>query len=320
MPGTTAAAAPALPFPRHHRSRAAPRHELRRRTQELSQANVRLRQINTDLQRLKESYRDLYHYAPVLYFGLDAQGHFVACNDTLIKTLGYPREALLGQPYTRILPPAAQDVFLRDTDHMQRPGEVETQWVKQDGTIIDVWIGTTTIKDENGEFVRSRSAARDVTERNRLAKALTIKAEELERANGQLRRINQELEDFTYVVSHDLKEPLRTLESFSNFLRPGLRRRCWAAKAWNTSTMLVQACRRLGCLIDDLLTLSRVGKVHPHAAGLFLGRCHRHRPRRPARPDWQAPGSGSGRGGLAGRRGRPAARRCSCCPTWSPTA
>ncbi len=234
--------------------------ELRRRTQELSQANVRLRQINTDLQRLKESYRDLYHYAPVLYFGLDAQGHFVACNDTLIKTLGYPREALLGQPYTRILPPAAQDVFLRDTDHMQRPGEVETQWIKQDGTIIDVWIGTTTIKDENGEFVRSRSAARDVTERNRLAKALTIKAEELERANGQLRRINQELEDFTYVVSHDLKEPLRTLESFSNFLAqdygPVL-----GSEGLEYINLLVQACRRLGCLIDDLLTLSRVGKV-----------------------------------------------------------
>src|SRR5262249_15423815 len=38
--------------------------ELRRRTQELSDANERLRQINTDLERLKEGYRDLYHHAP----------------------------------------------------------------------------------------------------------------------------------------------------------------------------------------------------------------------------------------------------------------
>src|SRR5581483_6379017 len=47
--------------------------ELRRRTQELVQANARLRQINTDLERLKESYRDLYHQAPVMYFSLDGK-------------------------------------------------------------------------------------------------------------------------------------------------------------------------------------------------------------------------------------------------------
>ena len=44
---------------------------------------------------------------------------------------------------------------------MQQPGEVETQWVKQDGTVIDVWIETSTIQGAaTGSFVRSRSVAR----------------------------------------------------------------------------------------------------------------------------------------------------------------
>ncbi len=282
--------------------------ELRRRTQELSQANVRLRQTNLDLQRLKESYRDLYHHAPVIYFSLDSRGRIVACNETIVRILGYPREALINQPYTRVLTPAAREVFLKDPGRLMRPGELETQWVKHDGTVIDVWVATTTIKDEKGEFVRSRSAARDITERNRLQGAVALQAQELERANAQLRKINQELEDFTYVVSHDLKEPLRTLESFSNFLAkdygPLL-----GDEGLEFINHISQACRRQGHLIDDLLTLSRVGRVIKTPQALLLGRDHLHCAERPARPDAAAPGQPARRGTPAGRRGRSAAGR-----------
>jgi PAS domain S-box-containing protein len=234
--------------------------ELRRRTQELSQANARLRQINEDLARLKESYRDLYNHAPVLYFSLDPDGRFVAFNETLMRTLGYERDALLGQPYTLLLPPASEEAFLHNPAVFQQPGELEAQWLKQDGTVIDVWIATTTTRDEHGNFVRSRSAARDVTERNRLANDLRAKAAELEEANVLLRRINQELEEFTYVVSHDLKEPLRTLEAFSNFLAQDYGS-VLGAEGHEHINHLIEASRRLGRLIDDLLTLSRAGRV-----------------------------------------------------------
>ncbi len=234
--------------------------ELLGRTRELSEANDRLRQINQDLQRLKESYRDLYHHAPVIYFSLDGRGRFVAFNETMLRTLGYPREELVGQPYFKLLAPEARAHFLADPGALQRPGEIETQWVQRDGTVIDVWVGTTTSKDDQGGFVRSRSAARDVTDRNRLARALRDKAEELGRANVQLRRINQELEEFTHVVSHDLKEPLRTLEAFSNFLAHDYGS-ALGPEGQDYINHLTQASRRLGALIDDLLTLSRAGRV-----------------------------------------------------------
>jgi PAS domain S-box-containing protein len=234
--------------------------ELRRRTQELSEVNARLRTINTDLQRLKESYSDLYHQAPMLYFSLDGNGRLAACNDTLVRVLGYARKELIGRPYTVFLEPAGRAAYVADPASMQRPGETEARWVKKDGSVMDVWIGTTTIKDVNGGFFRSRSVARDVSERNQLANALRATADEVGRANDRLRRINQELEDFTYVVSHDLKEPLRTLEAFSTFLARDYSS-VLTGEGQEYLTHLIEASRRLRDLIDGLLALSRAGRV-----------------------------------------------------------
>ncbi|HZT83299.1 MAG TPA: ATP-binding protein [Gemmataceae bacterium] len=234
--------------------------KLRRRSEELLEANQRLEKANADLERLKESYRDLYHNAPVWYFGLDPLGRVAACNDTLLQQLGYRREDLVGRPYTTLLTPDSRKRFEQDPAAFQRAGEMEARWVKKDGTAIDVWISTTPLRDEAGRFVRSRSAARDVTERNRLAAALRSKADELEKANAALRRTNRELDDFTYVVSHDLKEPLRTLQAFSTFLAEDCGPQL-GPEGREHIAHLVQASRRLGDLIDDLLTLSRAGQV-----------------------------------------------------------
>jgi PAS domain S-box-containing protein len=248
--------------------------ELRRRTQELVQTNDRLRRTNQDLERLKESYRDLYHLAPVMYFSLDAAGQFVTFNETLLRALGYRREDLWKQPYTRLLAPdslrtwkqgaaepAGQAEGGRPLSHaLTHEGEVETQWVKKDGTIIDVWIRSVPVEDERGQFVRSRSAALDVTERNRLANELRARRDELERANADLLVINRELEEFTSVVSHDLKEPLRTLQAFSGFLAEDFSGQL-GPDGFHYINHLVQASRRLGTLIEDLLTLSGVGRI-----------------------------------------------------------
>jgi PAS domain S-box-containing protein len=254
--------------------RVAAERELRLQSARLAQANALLRQTNAGLERLKESYRDLYHQAPVLYFSLDTNGRFAACNDTLLAALGYTREDLQGRPYTRLLTSEGARRFLQDPGAYARSGEIETRWVKKDGSAIDVWVRTAPVLDEHGDFVRSRSAALEVTERNRLANAVRAKAEELQHANERLRRINGELEEFTRVVSHDLKEPLRTLEAFSSFLQQDYGQALGGDGA-DYISHLVAASRRLGRLIDDLLALSRAGKVINTPAAFDLGEAAR---------------------------------------------
>ena len=139
--------------------------ELLRRTREVSEANDRLRQINADLERLKESYRDLYHNAPVLYFSLDAAGNFVAFNETMLRTLGYPREELLGQPYATLLTPEGRAAFQADPAvHAAAPARSRRSGSSRTAPSSTCGSARRRSATADGAFVRSRSAARDVTE------------------------------------------------------------------------------------------------------------------------------------------------------------
>jgi PAS domain S-box-containing protein len=235
--------------------------KLERRTARLSKYRGYIEKLGHDLEGLKRSYRDLYHNAPVMYFGLDPQARLVTFNDTLLNTLGYKHEDLHGQLYIDALPaepPAdrVQPPFPKTPGH--REGH-KSQWLHKNGSHVDVWIRSTAIVDEAGSFVRWRCSALDLTERNRLADELRSRGDELERTNSRLRQINSELEDFTHVVSHDLKEPLRTLQAFSHILAEEFGGQL-GPDGFQYINHLVQASSRLGRLIDELLNLSQAGR------------------------------------------------------------
>jgi PAS domain S-box-containing protein len=243
--------------------------QLHRRTAELALTNENLLRMNEDLQRLKESYRDLYHNAPIMFFSLDAAGKFVACNDTMLQSLGYQRDELFQKPFTRMLTEEGAQAWENartqagqgDPPHLLMvDGEAEMQWVKRDGTIIDVWIRSILLTETDGQFVRSRSAAHDVSQRNRLANELRRRGDELELANSELRTINKELDEFTFAVSHGLKEPLRTLQACSNVLADDFSTQL-GADGFEWVNHILTASRRLTKMIDDFLSMARAGNI-----------------------------------------------------------
>src|SRR5207244_1192761 len=111
----------------------------------------RWRTASGDLDRLKLSYQELYQHAPVMYFSMDHQGKLVTCNDTLVRTLGYARQELSSRNYTSLLSPATLKSYVTIAEAMPaQEGELETQWRKKDGTVIDVWLHTLPVYDEAG--------------------------------------------------------------------------------------------------------------------------------------------------------------------------
>lgn len=97
-----------------------------------------------------------------------------------------------------------------------------------------------------------------------MAEALQQKNEERDKAEAELARRNEELESFTYSVSHDLKEPLRTLKSYSQFLLQD-----YETLVDDEGRELLHgmgsASVRMARQIDELLTLSRLSREAPAA-------------------------------------------------------
>ena len=246
--------------------------ELRLRTRELTQVNEQLRLINRELEDLKERYRDLYQNAPAMYFSLNEQRIIVDCNDTLLSTLGFRRPEIVGHPYHRLLPEIhrarSDERFAQYCD--QGSIEVETQWKKANGEVIDVWVTGSAVRSIDGKIIQTRSVAQDVTTRHRLEAELQRKNQGLALANAELSRRNREMDEFTYVVSHDLQEPLRTLIAFSDFLLRDYGDRL-DENGKEFVLYLVNASRRMRALIQDLLKLSRAGKVTSEFTEVNLG-------------------------------------------------
>ena len=127
----------------------------------------------------------------------------------------------------------------------------------------------------NQKVTHLRCHLTDVTDKVRAERTLKLRTVELTQVNEQLRRINRELEDvkdgplsqrnreldeFVYVVSHDLQEPLRTLIAFSDFLLTDYSDKL-EAEGQEFVRYLVDASRRMRAMIYSMLNLARVGKV-----------------------------------------------------------
>ena len=140
----------------------------------------------------------------------DVKGHMLHVNKSVAKITGYASDALIGKPMQGLLaelePTLYQDLWTTVTAGGQWQGEI---WLKnQQGDDYLAWMNMNAVKDSAGKVTQVIAEFSDITAFKQTHEALAERTEEL--ANS-----NRELEQFAYVASHDLQEPLRMVASYT---------------------------------------------------------------------------------------------------------
>lgn len=188
---------------------------------------------------------------------LDAEGKVVSWNSGAEKITGFAPEEVLGEVFERVHLPEDRESGkpARDLILAARDGRYEEEgWrVRKDGSKFYASVLITSVKDELGNLRGFANITRDSTERK--------KAEESEKElSYKLTRSNQELQQFAYVVAHDLREPLRSISTFAELLAESCKPKL-NARETEFLDIVLSANVRMQQLITDLLAYCRVERT-----------------------------------------------------------
>ena len=211
----------------------------------------------------------------------DLSSIITSWNEGAERMFGYTAEEAIGRPIWMLFPPdrvQEEDDILAKIKRGERIHHFETVRMRKDGSLVDVSLTSSPIKDSEGRIVGASKIARDISEQRRGQRSVEMARRELEHANRQLRLLASDLEDrvrektkhieenrqdweaFAYSISHDLRGQLRTILNFSKIVRDeGSSSLSDEHKAY--LERVTRAAQRIGVMVDGVLAFTRVTRT-----------------------------------------------------------
>jgi chemotaxis family two-component system sensor kinase Cph1 len=219
-------------------------HELRVHQIELEMQNQELRRTQEALESSRERYFNLYDLAPVGYLTLSDQGLILEANLKAAELLGVTRGVLVKQPLSRFVVREDQDIYYLYRKKLFDAGTNqiwELRMLKKDGAPFWVRVEASTEWDMSQQY---DSAS--------VWHAVLSDISESKRAEQAMKATNDELQEFSYALTHDLREPLRMVVNFTQLLAEEHKGKL-GEEADQYVAYAVEGALRIQALLKDML-------------------------------------------------------------------
>ncbi|MDX2000851.1 MAG: CHASE3 domain-containing protein [Chitinophagales bacterium] len=253
------------------------RAELEHKNHQLKQAQDELKLINDNLERIveertlalyesEERLEFLADFMPQLVWRTEPNGDHDYFNKRWYEYTGLSYEETKDKGWSLVLHPDDYERTLKVWHHSLETGEpydIEYRFRRFDG-VYRWFIGRALpLRNEQGNIVKWFGTCTDIhdqkTSKNKLELLINERTKDLLKANEELTRSNSELEQFAYVASHDLQEPLRKIQAFGDRLSQKYVMQL-PAEGQDYISRMQNASARMQILINDLLNFSRASR------------------------------------------------------------
>lgn len=229
----------------------------------------------TERQRAEDRFRRAVESAPNAMVMVDARGGILLANSRAGQIFGYAPAELIGRPVEMLVPsrfreahPELRESFYRDLRSRPMGAGRDLFGLRRDGSEFPVEIGLNPLETPDGTLVLA--SVIDITERKRIEETRFLTTMQLERTNreltrakrdlelavARLERSNEELDEFAYAVSHDLRSPLRGIENLATWITEDADESLTGdARRW--LDLIPERIERMDRLLEDLLAYSR---------------------------------------------------------------